>query len=206
MAPKATENTPEIYDNAKSLVNKDGSITKEIAWAMQNVASPEEALDLLLQAGLTVLTISEELSGDFKLVHKEEKAEWCAKHIGTPFMFITWNFYPNQSVDENGVRGEFVACHVISRFGKYIINDGTIGGIYGQLRKVTDGREEADPESAVKRTSTAGLMAPRGLRENKPFAYDTREKRAIPRAELNDTVRWPMEYRAMSSPSWKIDQ
>jgi hypothetical protein len=75
--------------------------------------------------------------------------------------------------------------------------------MYGQLEKVTATREEADPKTASTRTSTAGFMAPTGLKANKQFYYDTDTGKAIPRAELETAGLHP--NRALSKPTWSFD-
>jgi|SRR5215469_305298 len=208
MAANAKPNAEIEAVSGKDLVNKDGKVTKLIEWATQSAASPEEIMDMFLEEGVP-FSHGEELTGDYKVVTKEMKEEWCDKHIGTHLFCVTWDFY-------DGVGDqEFAAVHIISAFGKFIMNDGAKGGMYGQLRKTTDFREEQDPESAVLRTSTAGFDAPKGLRRNKPFQYDTRPKsdkageehfgHAIPRRELDDTVKWPNAFRETSRPTWSFD-
>lgn len=208
MADKSQESQQIEAVSGKDLLNKDGSVTRLIEWATQSVATPEEIMDMFLQEG-AAFSHGEELTGDYVVIHADKKEEWCAKHVGTHLFCVTWNFY-----DGVGDR-EFAAVHIISAFGKFIVNDGSQGGMYGQLRRTTDVREERDPESAVLRTSTAGLDAPRGLRANKKFMFDTRPKstnegeehfgRAIPKRELDDTVKWPMAFREESRQTWSFD-
>jgi hypothetical protein len=199
-----SENSAVSGKAGKDLVNKDGSVTQLIEWATQNISSPEEMLDFFEQSGVAV-TRGEEITGDYKVVRGDEKAEWCAKHEGTRLFVVQWHFYENSAADENGNRGEFAAIHLVSPAGKFILNDSAKGGMYGTLRKITDAREEKDPESAVTRSSMAGLMVAGGLRRNKPFQYDTRTRKTIPKLELNDVKLHPMEFREESRPTWDFN-
>jgi hypothetical protein len=217
MAAKAAETSAVSGMAAKDLVNKDGKVTELIEWATQNITSPEEMLDYFQEHDLQ--THSQATAGDYILVNKEEKAEWCAKHVGPSgrLMVVQWHFYANRDpqkddngnvvIDDNGnpVFGEFVAMHIISGAGKYIVNDSAKIGMYGQLRKETDVREEKDPESGVMRTATAGLFVPGGLRQNRTSFYDTRTKKVIKRADLDDTVAYPLAFREEMTPTWKFD-
>jgi hypothetical protein len=215
MAGKAAETSSVSGMAAKDLVNKDGKVTELIEWATQNITSPEEMLDYFAEHSID--THSQVTSGDYVLVHTEEKPEWCAKHEKSRLMVVQWHFYQNRDprmddagnvlTDDNGapVFGEFAAMHIISGAGKFIINDSAQIGMYGQLRKETDFREEKDPESAVMRTSTAGLYVPGGLRKNKPSFYDTRTKKTIKRADLDDTVAYPLAFRKQGNDTWKFD-
>lgn len=197
MTPKGSEIVPDSGNTGKELVNKDGSVTKLIEWATQHATTPEEIVDLFAEFDVPV-SHGEELTGEYVVVHGEMKEEWCTKHEGVLLALVQWNFYTNAT-------GEFVSFHCVSSFGKWIVNDSAKGGMYGQLLKLTEIRELKDPESAVKRTSTAGAIAPRGLRRNKPFYYNTETKTAIPRLELDDVVKHPMNKRELSKPTWSFD-
>jgi hypothetical protein len=156
-------------------------------------------------------------TGDYIVVHGPEKPEWCAKHEGTRLFAVQWHFYENKEpkkneageirIGDNGLPefGEFAAIHIISRAGKFIVNDSAQIGMYGQLRKETDIREEKDPKAADKRTSTAGLMVPGGLRKNNPSFYDTRTNRIIKRADLEDAEKYPLAFRKQANDTWKFD-
>jgi hypothetical protein len=197
MAEAAQGNTGVSGKAGKDLVNQDGSVTKLIEWATQENMSPEEIMDMFLESGVPV-THGEELTGDYNVVRGDEKAEWCAKHEGTRLFCVVWNFYGDEGK-------EFVSVHIVSPAGKFILNDSAKGGIYGQLRKITDIREEKDERAATKRTSTAGLMVAGGLRRNKPFFFNTDTGKAIPRIELDDVELHPMAKREQSRPTWSFD-
>lgn len=200
MPEPAQAETPEI---GKELVNKDGSVTKLVEWATENAGTVEEMLDLFLESDVKV-SHGEELTGDYQVVHSEEKQKFLQRIAGQRLMVITWDFY-------NGENGEFVAFHgIVDSVGKFILNDGSQGGMYGQLRKTTDKRERDDPESAINRSSRAGLMVARGVRLKPDFYYymnpndktDERNGMAIPKAQLNDV---PEEYKRKASPVWQFD-
>lgn len=185
--------------SGKSLRNKDGSVTELMEWATQGMATPEEILDAFLEAEIPVST-GTELTGDYRVVTSEEKTEWCSKHVNTPLFVVQWHFYEGR-----GDSGEFAAMHIVSRFGKFIVNDSAKGGMYGQLRKITDEREAADPSTAVKRTSTAGAQAMKGLKANAKFYYDKRTGTAIKRTDLDNIELYPMSEREESRQTWSFD-
>lgn len=208
MPGNSQENAEIEAVSGKSLVNKDGRVTQLIEWATETAATPDEIMDMFLQEDVP-FSRGEEITGDYTVVHSDAKPEWCSTHVGKKLFVVTWAFY-------DGVGdSEFAAMHIVSAFGKFIVNDGSQGGMYGQLRKTTDFREKHDPEAAEKRTSTAGLLAPNGLRANKPFYYDTRPKsdkkgeehfgRAIPKRELDNVELYPMAHREQSRPTWSFD-
>lgn len=184
-------------NSGKDLVNKDGRVTELIEWATEKDLTPEQILDRFAEAGIPVST-GEELTGDYHVVHAEEKPEWCAKHVGTRLMVVQWHFY-------EGDTNEFAAMHIVSAFGKYIVNDSAQGGMYGQLRGITDIREKQDPKAASTRTSTVGLMVAGGLRGNRTFQYSKTTKRAIPKADQANYEKYPAEDRADSKPTWSFD-
>jgi hypothetical protein len=206
MPDKAQEVVSNSGKSGKDLVNKDGSVTALIEWATQNINSPEEMLDFFEQSGVPV-TRGEEITGDYSVVHGPEKPEWCAKHEGTRLFVVQWHFYESST-------GEFAAMHLVTPAGKFILNDSAKGGMYGQLRKITDQREQNE-DAVTNRTSTAGLMVAGGLRRNNPFYYDTRPRsqnkgeehhgRAIPRLGLDDVEKFPMAYRELAKATWSFD-
>jgi hypothetical protein len=196
MAPK--QETASNPDNSgKDLVNQDGSVTKLIEWATESAATPEQILDMFLEAEIPV-SHGEEITGDYLVIHSEEKTKWCNAHLGKRLFAVQWNFWDSST-------GEFVSVHIVSDAGKFILNDGAEGGIYGQLRQITDKREAADPKSASTRTSTAGLMVAGGLRANKQFFYSQNTKQSIPKSELGDYEKYPEADRSLSKPTWSFD-
>lgn len=196
--------------SGKTIRNKDGKITDLIEWATDSASTPEEIMDMFLEQDVP-FTHGEELTGDYKVVHSDAKTEWCSKHVGTSLFVVKWGFYDGKGEAGN----KFAAMHIVSAFGKFIVNDSAKGGMFGQLEKLTDRREELNPESAVMRTSTAGLAVPRGLKANNKFYFDTRPKsekageqhfgRAIPNRELDDVVKYPMLHREESKQTWSFD-
>ncbi len=197
-AQSEATNLAPAGSTGKSLANKDGSVTELIEWATQGDATPEAILDKFMDAGIPVSTGSE-LTGDYVVVHGDEKAKWCAAHTGQRIMVVKWHFYEGQN------DSEFTAMHIVSNAGKFIVNDGAKGGMYGQLRRITDIREEQDKDAATRRTSTAGLMVAGGLRANKTFYYSKAQNCAIPKRELDDVEKWPMADREESRPTWSFD-
>lgn len=200
-------NSQEVESvSGKSLRNKDGSVTELIQWATQGMATPEEIMDAFLEAEIPIST-GTELTGDYRVVTPAEKVEWCSKHVGTPLFVVQWHFYGGRPSEEDPTRltNEFAAMHIVSAFGKFIVNDSAKGGMYGNLRQITDEREAADPSTAVKRTSTAGAHAMNGLKGNRPFWYNTKTGKSIPKSELDDTVKHPMSDRKESTPTWSFD-
>ena len=185
-------------ENGKELLNTDGSVTKLIEWATERALTPEQMMDLFLESGVGV-SHGEEITGDYVLVHSEEKPRWCDKHCGERLFVVKWEFYDGQ-----GER-EFTSMHLVSNAGKFILNDSAQGGMYGQLKQITKRREENDPQAASKRTSKAGLMVVRGLRRNKPFMFNTDTKTAIPRNELEDFEKHPANKREESRQTWSFD-
>ena len=197
MPAQQGENSAVSGKPGKDLVNKDGTVTELIEWASQNASTPAEMLDLFEESGVPV-SHGEELTGDYTVVRGDEKPEWCAKHEGSRLFIVQWHFYENAT-------GEFAAIHLVSDAGKFILNDSAKGGLYGQLRKITDMRENSDSNAATKRTSTAGLMVPGGLRRNKPFYFNTSTGKSIPKLELDDVEKHPMALREQSKPTWSFD-
>jgi hypothetical protein len=194
--------TGQTQQTGKDLVNKDESVTELIEWATESALNPEQMLDMFIEQGVGV-SHGEELTGDYQVIHGDEKVAFLRRVLGERLFVVQWHFY-------DGDTGEFVAIHVVLDSGKYILNDSAKSGIYGQLRSITDRRENADPKAAAKRTSTAGLMVARGIREKKPFYYyfnpddrnDQRNNKAISKADLEGT---PDKYRKLSNPVFQFD-
>jgi len=207
MADKVQENPESSLRSAKDLVNKDGEITQLIELATERAGTPEEIMDMFLASDIH-FSHGEELTGDYVLVTKETKADWCAKHEGQHLFVVQWHFYKNQNPSdsddpESAAEGEFVAMHIVSTLGKFIVNDSAKGGMYGQLRKITNSRSVSEDEN-VKRSAFAGVDYIRGVRKNRPFWYDTRTKRAINKDDLDNTVKHPMNYRKQSTQTWSF--
>ncbi len=198
MAAQSQESASKSGKVGKDLVNKDGTVTELIEWATQSDLTPEEMLDRFAEAGVPVST-GTELTGDYVVVHGEEKAAWCSKHVGSRLFVVQWHFYDGEAGNE------FAAMHIVTPAGKFIVNDSARGGMYGQLRRITDVREETDPSTRSNRTSTAGLMVAGGLRANKTFEYSISTKRSIPKADRDNFDKYPREDRAESKPTWQFD-
>jgi hypothetical protein len=194
----AQESSEVANVSGKDLVNKDGTVTELIEWATESALTPEQMMDLFLESDIPV-SHGEEITGDYVVIHADEKARWCTQHVGQRLMVVQWHFY--DGTDDN----EFAAMHIISNAGKFIVNDSAKGGMYGQLRTTTDRRERLDPRAASRRTSTAGLMVVRGLRQNKTFLYNSDTKKSIPKSELEDLKKHPMDKRKESKLTWSFD-
>lgn len=181
-------------DSAVNLRNKDGAVTKLVEEATANISSPEEMAAFFRSEGVPVST-GEEITGDYLVIRGEEaKAAWCNKHIGEHLFIVMWKF-----ADGAGNR-EFAVMHVIAPDGKFIVMDGSSVGMYAQLRQLSDVRERQNAHSMSDRTAFAGLDVPQGLMGNKPYQYDTRTGKAIPRG-----VDVPAEFRADAKPTWSFN-
>lgn len=181
-------------DSAVNLRNKDGSVTKLVEEATADISSPEEMAAFFRAQGVPVST-GEEITGDYLVIRGEDaKAVWCAKHVGEHLFVVMWKF-----ADGAGNR-EFVIMHIIAPDGKFIVMDGGTIGMYGQLRQLSDVRERQNAHSMSDRTAFAGLDVPNGLMVNKPYQYDTRTGKAIPRG-----VDVPAEFRADAKQTWSFN-
>lgn len=190
----ATKPAEDSVISGTALVNaSDGRVTKLIEAATADVATPEEMAALFAESGVQV-SRGEEITGDYVVIRGEsEKTAWCNSHIGQSLFVVMWNFYDGQN------EREFAAMHIVAHDGKFIVNDGAQGGMYGQLRQITDTRERSNPKSIDNRTAFAGLMVSEGLRANKPFDWDTRTGKAIKKGE-----EVPSEFRRTSRQTWSF--
>jgi len=178
---------------AKDLANKDGSVTKMVELATQDVESVEELVALFDSSGVKY-TSGEELTGDFKFITGDEKQLFLERVQGREVFCISWQF----RTPENGTR-EYVSVHVfVDGHGKFIVNDSAQGGFYGQLSDITSQRLEQGWEDSRAR---AGLHAARGFKKNPPFFYDDRTKKAIPRDQLESI---PAEHKHQAKPTWRL--
>jgi hypothetical protein len=197
MAPKQAESMEHGPIPEKPLRNKDGSVTALIEWATLSAATPEEILDQFLAAEIPVST-GGELTGEYALVRGEDKAAWCTAHEGQQLFVVTWRF--NSANAERD--WEMATMHIVARDGKFLVNDSSKGGMYGQLQTITNVREQNDPEAKSKRTSTAGLMVVNGLRRNPRFYYDEQTRKAV---KADDLKKVPEGFLKESKPTWSFD-
>lgn len=209
MPPKPQ--TPNADSEAKKdLVNKDGTVTKLVELATADVNSIED-LENLFQVQGVEYSRGQELTHDFRLITGEEKQLFLQRVQGEKVGVIKWNFITNPG------QREFVAVHVIIEgHGKFIINDSSTGGIYGQLSSVSETRIK---EGWAFDRAHAGLIAAGGFKQNKEFYFRTacpehgtdKEKncetcqrigRAIPRSEVDDV---PAAQKEKARPTWRLD-
>jgi hypothetical protein len=198
MASGDKTSTDPVSDKSKSLVNKDGSITKLTEWATQDVDTIDEAIAKFGEAGITYST-GGELTGDYRVITAAEKQQFLKTMFGRKVFIVRWEFYKGQN-------GEFVAFHcIIDESGKFIINDGSKGGIYGQLSGITTQRLDSGIGNGREKS---GVLCERGFVENKPFYFRTGPEghpligKAIPRSEVDDV---PAEHKQLAKPTWRLE-
>jgi hypothetical protein len=195
MAGKGAETDQFLPAPEKTLLNKNGTVTELTEWATDGITNIDQMLAYFQESGVPV-TSGEEISGEYRVV--VDKVAWGNAHRGMLLFAIKWHFY-------DGENGEFVSVHLIDDKGdKWILNDGAKQGVYGQLRQITDKREEEDPESAVRRTSTAGLLVPGGMRKGSEYYVDNRSRKAIPKGEMTDFELHPIEFREKAQITWSL--
>lgn len=189
MAAKAQEETNPKTEPERGLAVKSGQITELTEWATSEVNSVEEMVALFGEQGVSY-SAGEELTGDFQLVTGDKKLLFCKQAAGKPAFVVKWRF--NDGSNDR----EYVTMHlVIDGLGKFILNDGAITGMYGQLRKLTDSRKAngITPDNG-------GLLVSSGIVMNKPYDYDTRTGKAIKRGE--DV---PAEFRERARDTFRFD-
>lgn len=192
MASQSTPNAPK----SKDLVNKDGQPTKLVEWATMEVDSVDQMIELFGEQGVSYSS-GEEITGDYQLVTGDEKQLFLQRVQGARAFCVQWAF--RTPTGKSGGR-EFVSVHVIiDGHGKFIVNDSAKGGFYGQLSDITSHRTA---NGKTEREATTGLLAGRGFKANKPFYFDTRTNKAIPRADLADV---PEEFRELAKPTWRLE-
>lgn len=187
---KTQEEKNTNSNTTKDLVNKDGTITALTEWATADVSSVDDLIALFGEQGVSYST-GEELTGDYQVITGDEKQAFCQRIIGKRLAVVKWVFREGEG------NSEYVTMHlVIDGAGKFIMNDGAKGGMYGQLSRVTTERiANGQPEDRAH----AGLVVDRGIKANKTFQYDTRTGTAIRRG---DDV--PEEYRGTSRPTYSF--
>lgn len=211
MAGNATPKPPP----SKDLRNKDGEITKLVEFATMEANSIEDMIELFGKNGVSYST-GGELTGDYTLITGDEKQLFLKRVQGRRTMCVQWEFRTPQS---GANRREFVSVHVIIEgHGKFIVNDSSKGGFYGQLSDLTSKRLET---GQTERESKTGVLAERGFKPNKPFYFRCGPKKgdtlpdgtiatedhpdlnkAIPRNEV-DSV--PAQFKEEAKPTWKLE-
>ena len=191
MATKTQDENNTNSTTTKDLVNKDGTITALTEWATADVNSVDDLIALFGEQGVQYST-GEEVTGDYKVITGDEKQAFCKRVVGKRLAVVKWAFRPGQN------DSEYVTMHlVIDGAGKFILNDGSKGGMCGQLSLITSGRLNQNwPEDRAH----AGLLVERGIKANKTFEYDTRTGKAIKRDE--DV---PVEFRATSRQTFSFE-
>jgi hypothetical protein len=215
MASTATPGTNSPSKKEKDLVNKDGQPTKLVEWATMDVSSVDEMIALFGESGVSYSS-GEELTGDYTLITGDEKQLFLQRVQGRRTFCVQWEFRTPQTGNN---RREFVSVHVIiDGHGKYIVNDSSKGGFYGQLSDLTSKRIE---NGKTEREAKTGVLAERGFKPNKPFFFRSGPKKgdtlpdgtvatedhpmlnkAIPRNDL-DSV--PERFREAAKPTWRLE-
>jgi hypothetical protein len=196
-----------MTEQGKSLTNKDGSFTKLTEWATADVQSVEDAIALFGDQGVSYST-GQEITGDYKLITKDEKQAFLKRVAGVKTFVVRWQF-------NNGDVGEFASVYcVIDGFGKYIINDGSKGGMYGQLSKITSTRIE---QGITDGREKAGVLAERGFKMNNIFFYDDRTGKALNRTQLEtlsdencdckkvEKKHTGEAHKKQANPTWRLE-
>lgn len=174
----------------KDLENKTGEVTKLIEWATADADSVEAMVELFSDQGVSY-SAGEEVTGGYKLITADEKVAFCRRIIGKKLFVVKWEF--REASTNNYVTFFFI----VDGAGKFILNDGSKTGFFGQLDNVTSTRlRNGQDESHAQ----AGLLVERGIKENKPYKYDTRTKRAIPRG-----ADVPAQFQADAKPTFRFE-
>lgn len=215
MATNATPGANSPSSKEKSLVNKDGQPTKLVEWATANVDSIDDMIALFGKEGVTY-TSGEEITGDYQLITGDEKQLFLKRVQGKRTFCVQWEF---RTPSAGNNHREFVSVHVIiDGAGKFIVNDSSKGGFYGQLSDLTSKRID---NGQTERESKTGVLAQRGFQPNKVFFFRCGPKKgdilpdgttatedhpllnkAIPRNDL-DSV--PSQFREEAKPTWRLE-
>ncbi len=181
----------------KDLTNKDNSVTKLIEWATVNADSIEDMEALFSESGVSYSS-GEELGGEYRLVTGDEKQAFLNRISGAPLFVVKWEF----RVPDSGNK-EYVSAHILVQgFGKFVINDGSKTGLYGQLSELTARRiAQGIDDSHAK----AGLKAGRGFKKGAEYWYNTATNKAIPKGEMDDFEKHPKNKREKGHPIWKLE-
>lgn len=183
MAPKSNSET-------KDLTNKDGNITKLTEWATQDADSVDAMIEMFSEQGVSYST-GEEVTHGYRLITADEKVAFCRRIVGKRLFVARWEFRESPT-------GTYITMHImVDDAGKFIVNDSSKTGFFGQLDETTSVRmSNGQSESQA----SAGLLVERGIKENKAYQYDTRTKKAIPRG-----ADVPAEFRADAKPTFRFE-
>lgn len=121
--PKATDSAAETQD----VVERVSFATQD----MRNIESFDDAIALLVEAGIPVQDATDAIGDGFVLLDSKDKD----KLVDVPCLFVTWSF------NAGDYEGEYVAARVVAKLGngtlgKYVVIDGG-EGICKQLRDYT---------------------------------------------------------------------
>lgn len=212
MSP-APQSEKSETSKTKDLVNKDNTVTKLVELATANVSTVDDLIGVFGNQGVEYST-GEEITNDYRLITGDEKQLFLQRVQGCRVGVVKWRF-----IVPPGGR-EFVALHVIiDGHGKFILNDSSKGGIYGQLSEITNKRLE---ELWAEDRALAGVICERGFKQNNEFyfrthcsnsAHDPKKPvdgcdvcagigHAIPKAEVDDV---PAREKEKARPTWKLD-
>jgi len=221
MASNATPNaekpnaTPNSIPKSKDLRNKDGDVTKLVEWATMDANSVDDMIALFGDQGVSYSS-GEELTGDYQLITGDEKQLFLQRVQGKRTFCVQWEFRtPNTGAN----RREFVSVHVvIDGVGKFIVNDSSKGGFYGQLSDLTSKRLEL---KQTEREAKTGVLAERGFKPNKPFYFRSGPKKGdtLPDGSIaeedhpelnkaiarNDLDSVPVQFRQEAKPTWRLE-
>lgn len=150
-----------MAQESKSLVNQDGTVTKLTEWATADVETVEEMEALFKSEGVSY-SRGEEATGDYQFIRADEKVAFCKRILGQKLMVVKYEFRTSSM-------GEYVTVHmIVNGAGKFILNDSSKVGMYGQLSTIYSNRIENGWDDDKAR---AGVVAERGLEMNKPFKF-----------------------------------
>lgn len=180
----------ESKSQEKGLENKDGTITKLTELATIGAESVDDMIARFGEQGVSYST-GEESNGGYRFIGADEKIAFLRRVVGKRAFVVRWEYRPSGT-------GEYVSLYIIiDGAGKFIFNDSSKTGIYGQLNDISSTRQANGQDESH---STSGVLVERGIKENKPYQYDTRTNKAI---KKDDDV--PKEFRADAKPTFRFE-
>jgi hypothetical protein len=190
MGKSIKERIPQMAAENKSLTNKDGNVTKLTEFATMNANSVDDLVNMFGEQGVAYST-GEETNGGYRFISADEKVAFFRRVIGKRLFVVRWEFRTSST-------GDYVTMHmVIDGAGKFIANDSSKTGMYGQLSDITSTRQANNVEES---RSMAGALVQRGVKENAPYEYDTTTNRAI--GKDSDV---PKANRAWAKPTFRFE-
>ncbi len=180
-----------MASEVKNLENKNGDITKLTELATMEANSVEDMVKLFGSQGVSYST-GEETNGGYRFIGSDEKIAFLRRIVGKKLFAVRWEFRDSST-------GEYVTTHiVVDGAGKFILNDSSKTGIYGQLSEITSTRQKNGMDESH---SMAGALVERGVKENTPYEYNLETGRAI--AKDDDSV--PKDKRAWAKPTFRFE-